>query len=83
MKKHLKFKRSFSVWKPSVMKSLIEYKSYYLGITPKSYAPYIIEWWLHNIGYWLTKPMVAIPFFKKINLRCRDVDLMIEGENNG
>ena len=34
-----------------------------------------IEWWLHNIGYYLTKPLCKFDYFKKINLRCKDVDL--------
>ena len=31
-----------------------------------------IEWWLHNIGYHLTK---SINSLQHINLRCKDVDL--------
>jgi hypothetical protein len=33
------------------------------------------EWWLHNIGYYLTKPLCHIPFFKALNKRFKDVDL--------
>lgn len=80
MKKHIQIKFSYSVWKPSRMKRLIHYKAYLAGIEVKNYKPYIVEWWLHNIGYYLTKPLVSIPAIKKINLRCRDVDLMVKGE---
>lgn len=35
----------------------------------------IVEWWLHNIGYYLTKPFCKIEGFRKLNERFRDVDL--------
>ena len=31
-----------------------------------------IEWWLHNIGYYITKSITSL---QHINLRCKDVDL--------
>lgn len=31
-----------------------------------------IEWWLHNIGYYLTKPF---EFMSQYNIRFQDVDL--------
>lgn len=31
-----------------------------------------VEWWLHNIGYYLTKPFIRM---EKLNLRFKDVDL--------
>lgn len=34
-----------------------------------------IEWWLHNIGYYLTKPFCCFDSINKINMRCKDVDL--------
>ena len=34
-----------------------------------------IEWYLHNIGYYLTLPFCFIPWFKKTNERCKHVDL--------
>jgi hypothetical protein len=38
----------------------------------RDYTSLYIEWWLHNIGYYLTKGSTKL---KKINLRCKDVDL--------
>jgi hypothetical protein len=34
-----------------------------------------VEWWLHNIGYYVTLPFCGIKSVEKINIRCRDVDL--------
>ena len=34
-----------------------------------------IEWWLHNIGYYLTLPFCWIKKFKSWNERCKHVDL--------
>ena len=80
MKKHIQIKNSYKIWKPSVMKHLIEFRCRLDRFIPKSYTPYIIEWWLHNIGYYLTKPFISLPFINKINIRCKDVDLMVKGE---
>ena len=41
----------------------------------RSYLTMYIEWWLHNIGYYVTKPFCHIDFINKINLRCKDVDI--------
>lgn len=61
MKKHIQIKDSYKIWRPSKM-----------GI---SGAALVIEWWIHNVGYYLTKPF---PFMKKLNARFKDVDLMVE-----
>lgn len=44
-----------------------EYNRTYLGM--------IIEWYLHNFGYYITLPFKFIPAIKKINYRCKDVNL--------
>ena len=41
----------------------------------RAYPDIYIEWILHNIGYYVTKPLTSINYFKSINLRCKDVDL--------
>lgn len=79
MKKHIQIKGSYRIWFPSYIKRLIDFKAKY-KFTGR-YLPLIIEWWLHNIGYWVTKPFTAIPALKRINLRCKDVDLMVEVAN--
>jgi hypothetical protein len=39
---------------------------------------YIIEWWLHNIGYYLTVLFVTNKTIKSLNERFKHVDLMVE-----
>ena len=84
MKKHIQIKLSYDVWKPHTMKTLI------MGVYSRKYGNYsitrienfpslVIEWWLHNIGYHVTKPFVSVPKLKRINERCKHVDLMVEG----
>ena len=34
-----------------------------------------IEWWLHNIGYYITLPFIKYPWANQINERCKHVDL--------
>ena len=41
----------------------------------RSYAGMYVEWWLHNIGYWLTLPFGRIKFMKSLNERFKHVDL--------
>lgn len=41
----------------------------------RSYGGMYIEWWLHNIGYYLTSPFCFIDALKTINQRCKDVDI--------
>lgn len=81
MKRYIQIKDSYVIWHPGIMKLIIWAKLKSVNLTPKKYAPYIIEWWLHNIGYYLTKPFVSIPKIKRINERCRHVDLLVKGEN--
>ena len=41
----------------------------------RTYKSMYVEWWLHNIGYYVTYLFRRIPSFYKINIRCKDVDL--------
>ena len=72
---------SYNIWRPKSMKLIIRAKSYITynfnpeGVLNRSYRSMIIEWWLHNIGYYVTKPFCFIEKIKEINLRCKDVDL--------
>ena len=81
-KKSIQIKDSYKIWSTFEMWELIHdacFDKYGMGfpdfILNRSYVSMYIEWWLHNIGYYLTKPFCFIPFIKKINLRCKDVDL--------
>lgn len=78
-KKSIQIKDSYRLWKPSAMKNFIQVSVYlkYRSLSPeellnRSYLSMYIEWWLHNIGYYLTR---NIAIFDVINLRCKDVDL--------
>lgn len=80
--KSIQIKDSYKIWRPRRMKAKIQNACWYKysdsladRCLNRSYLSMYIEWWLHNIGYYITKPFCFIPFIKKINLRCRDVDL--------
>ena len=80
--KSIKIRDSYRLWKPSAMKNIIQFACSikYHSLDPeellnRSYKSMYIEWLLHNIGYYLTKPFVRITFIMKINMRCADVDL--------
>ena len=80
MKKHIKIKDSYVTWKPATIIKTIyneagqalddEWMDNHLELL-------IIEWWLHNIGYWITKPFTFIPAIKRLSLRFKDVDLFV------
>lgn len=79
--KNIHINNSYKTWKPRQMwfeleNFCIDYDiidpGYYLN---RSYLSIYIEWWLHNILYYLTKPLCRWETFKSINLRCKDVDL--------
>jgi hypothetical protein len=81
-KKNLHIVDSYKVWSIKRMDYLIHLSATatynifdveeFLNRTMRSMY---IEWWLHNIGYYLTKPLCHIPFFKALNKRFKDVDL--------
>ena len=78
----IKIVDSYTVWRPKQMKRLIynaTKEKYEIGfpcaLLNRSYKSMYIEWWAHNIGYYVTLPFIFIPAIKKINLRCKDVDL--------
>lgn len=77
--KSIQIKDSYKIWRPFVMRQLIQnaclakYDSIFVGdVLNRSYVSMYIEWWLHNIGYYLTRSMAI---FEVINLRFKDVDL--------
>ena len=80
--KNIHIENSYNIWSASTMYSIITERclKYFNSHAPeivlnRTYASIYIEWWLHNIGYYLTKPLCSINFFKQINLRCKDVDI--------
>ena len=77
--KSIQIKDSYKTWRPSKMKHDIEIACWakyccHLAneVLHRSYESMYIEWWLHNIGYYLTRNLAV---FDTINLRCKDVDL--------
>lgn len=44
----------------------------------KNYTPYIIEWWAHNICFFLTLPFIKKAKIKMLNERFKHVDLDVE-----
>lgn len=78
-KKSIQIKDSYKIWLPSKMRHDIaiacwsKYRQCFAtDVLNRSYLSMYIEWWLHNIGYYLTR---NIAIFDVINLRCKDVDL--------
>ena len=81
--KNLHINDSYNTWSISEMKRKInetalerygEFDSI-KTLLNRTYKSMYIEWWLHNIGYYITKPFCHIESIQKINLRCKDVDL--------
>lgn len=77
MKKHIQIKDSYNIWKPSAMVKAIADMVPNCTKSPKA-AFLIVEWWLHNIGYWVTLPFVSLAKIRSINVRCKHVDLMVD-----
>jgi hypothetical protein len=80
--KNLHIIDSYKIWSYSKIKLsiLISAKNIYNTNKPcellnRTYHGMYIEWILHNIGYYITKPLCFFKLFKLINLKCKDVDL--------
>lgn len=81
--KNIHIENSYNTWRRFPMRyktyqycyefNIEEYPPEYLN---RTWCSIYIEWWLHNIGYYVTLPLVNISkSLAKINLRCKDVDL--------
>lgn len=78
-KKSIQIKDSYKIWRIWEMKWRIQevcwnqhYTTKANEVLRRSWVGMYIEWWLHNIGYYLTR---NIALFDVVNLRCKDVDL--------
>ena len=85
--KNLHIENSFNTWLEYDMfvaitnKCKDEYGNYLADkILNRSYRGMYIEWWLHNIGYWLTLPFVKFDCIKRLNERFKHVDLESHGD---
>ena len=77
---HIPF--SYDIWKPSEMRYFIDKEAQrcFKSKDPtktlnRSYSSMYVEWWLHNICYYVTLPFCKIKFFADLNLRAKHVDL--------
>ena len=80
--KNLHIENSFTTWNKYDMFTRItdlckdKYGSYLADkLLNRTYIGMFIEWWLHNLGYYVTLPFCCNKAIKNINLRCRDLDL--------
>ena len=77
--KNLHIINSFLIWAPSEMKEKIvevcmtTYEHYDAAeVLGRTWIGMYIEWWLHNIGYYITK---LIPFLNFLTEHFQHVDL--------
>ena len=77
MKKHLQYKNSYKIWNPIEM---IDYVMIDIGFRPKHLYKLniVLEWWAHNIGYYITLHFTDCKKLERINRRCKDVDLFVD-----
>lgn len=80
--KKLRIENSYNVWsftkQRSIMENLCEqiYATHDVeGTLNRSYPSLYAEWWLHNITYYLTKPLCFSKKLASINRRAKDVCL--------
>ena len=80
--KNLHIENSYKIWKIVDMVCDIEWECKVKydtlradKILNRTYKSMYIEWYLHNIGYWLTFPFTKIEKIKSLNKRFKDVDL--------
>ena len=80
--KNLHIENSYSIWSYDKMLDIIFDETFekYDSVDPsvtlnRSYKGMIIEWWLHNIGYWITLPFIKKYSIKQLNERFKHLDL--------
>lgn len=79
---NLHIENSYNTWLPSTMRSTMtaaamdKYQTIdYTTLLNRSERSLIIEWWIHNIGYYVTLPFCNNEKVAAINLRFKHVDL--------
>lgn len=80
--KNIHIENSYNTWRKYDMfvKITTKCKEAYGGyladkILNRSYCGMYIEWWVHNIGYWMTLPFTRYSTVKRVNERFKHVDL--------
>ena len=88
IKKNIHIENSYNEWLKSNMRSLIRikcfdrYQSFDVDkVLNRTYRDMYIEWYLHNIGYWLTLPFKKNPKIAALNERFKHLDLEEYPEN--
>ena len=73
---------SYNTWLPTTMRSSMiaaameKYQVYnYNALLGRDDWSLFLEWWIHNIGYYLTLPFCSNERVAAINLRFKHVDL--------
>ena len=86
---YLTFVNSFHIWSPKKMKTLIIQNSLdtYGKVDPeqllnRTYESMYLEWWIHNLGYYITAPFCKNKLCHHINIRCKDLDLKRRGSHS-
>ena len=80
--KNIHIENSYKIWTTGHMTSKIRIQCYAnygtinaCEVLNRSYRGMYIEWYLHNIGYWLTLPFIKNQTIKSLNERFKHVDL--------
>lgn len=80
--KYLHIENSYYIWSIPKMTSEIMNNCCQKYNTPfadevlnRSFDGMYVEWWLHNIGYWLTLPFIKNKRMKALNERFKHLDL--------
>lgn len=68
---------SYNIWSTSKMKKIIlDYTQNPKEDINRTFLGMYIEWWIHNIGYYVTLPFVKVSAtLKQVNIRLKHVDL--------
>ena len=80
--KNIHIENSYNTWLISHMRSSIRTHCFYEydefaadKVLNRSWRSMYIEWYLHNIGYWLTLPFCKNKKIHSLNIRFKHVDL--------
>lgn len=80
--KNIRIENSYNTWGMDNMFAKITdtckeaYGSYLADkLLNRSYYGMYVEWWLHNIGYFMTLPFLKHDYIKRLNERFKHVDL--------
>jgi hypothetical protein len=80
--KNIHIENSYKIWNIDDMYDSIQYASFIrygdsdaADVLNRTYRGMYIEWYLHNIGYYLTLPFINKESIKALNKRFKHVDL--------